>query len=261
MSVYDGESETLFERCLESLTLQSDKPSEFILVIDGPLRPALYNIINSYSENLQVNIYKLDANVGLGAALDFGYQKCRGEWIVRCDSDDFYRPKHFHTLKQLCLVAESNCAVIGSSIEELLHPGFKKVSQRRFPAKVNSFGVVLRDPFAHPAVAIRTSALKTVGGYSGPLYFEDTYLWLRLFKAGYYGLNVDSFLVQMSVSDDFYDRRRGIAYARFEFLAYRRFFRENLLTWYQLFAGAIRLIIRLLPRFVIKYIYKWFLRD
>ena len=261
MSVYNGENEFLFERCLASLSMQIDRQTEFVLVIDGPLRPALWGVIDKYSEILKINVHQLDVNVGLADALDYGYQKCVGDWIVRCDSDDFYQPQHLHLLKQKCLCVPSDCAVVGSSIEELLYPGFKTISLRTYPAKVKTVGASLRDPFAHPAVAIRASALTAVGGYEGPLYFEDTYLWLRLFNAGYYGLNICNFLVQMSVSDDFYERRRGIKYAKFEALAFWRFFNESLLTWPQMFILPIRLMIRFLPRVAFKRVYNLFLRN
>ena len=101
MSVYIREQAALLDRALQSILVnQSVKPSELVLVEDGPLTDGLYHVIDKYRQIFPELIsVKLPQNGGLGNALNAGMKQCRYEWIARMDSDDISLPTRFE--KQL----------------------------------------------------------------------------------------------------------------------------------------------------------------
>ena len=55
MSVYYKDNAEFFDKALESITcLQSVKPSEIVLVCDGPLNSDLYNVIEKYQKKFPI---------------------------------------------------------------------------------------------------------------------------------------------------------------------------------------------------------------
>lgn len=85
MSVYIREQATLLDRALQSILVnQSVKPSELVLVEDGPLTDGLYHVIDKYKQIFpELVSVKLPQNGGLGNALNAGMKQCRYEWIAR----------------------------------------------------------------------------------------------------------------------------------------------------------------------------------
>ena len=87
MSVYIREQAALLDRALQSILVnQSVKPSELVLVEDGPLTDGLYHVIDKYRQIFPELIsVKLPQNGGLGNALNAGMKQCRYELIARID--------------------------------------------------------------------------------------------------------------------------------------------------------------------------------
>ena len=102
MSVYYKESAEYFNLALLSnLVNQTVTPTEMVLVCDGKLTDELENIISIYQEKFSdiLKVYRLEENVGLGKALNYGLSKCTYELIARSDSDDICAENRFE--KQL----------------------------------------------------------------------------------------------------------------------------------------------------------------
>lgn len=119
MSIYIKERATLLDRALRSILVdQTTKPSELVLVEDGPLTEELYRVIDKYKSIFPSFIsVKLPANVGLGRALNAGLNRCRNEWVTRMDSDDISLPTRFE--KQLEYIrAHPDIDVLGCALGE-----------------------------------------------------------------------------------------------------------------------------------------------
>jgi glycosyltransferase involved in cell wall biosynthesis len=260
MSVYSGEKPELFAMSLASIHDQSEQAAEVILVIDGPLGPELSKIIEKYKSVLPLKIYPLEINMGLAYALNHGLSYCNNEWVIRCDSDDYNVTDRFSSLAEMIANASENCAVVSSGVAEREVSSGKLFSVRTFESRVAKIGILLRDPVAHPATALNRKAVLSVGGYAGPLFFEDTYLWLRLLKSGYEFRNSKEILVHMSVNDDYFQRRRGLAYAMWELKAFLQFTSEKLVKPTSAPIVVLRLIFRLLPKRFVTTFYKNLLR-
>ena len=67
---------------------QTVKPSEIVIVKDGPLSPELDAVIENFTQHAPVKIVPLEKNQGLGMALAAGVEHCSYDYIARMDGDD-----------------------------------------------------------------------------------------------------------------------------------------------------------------------------
>lgn len=114
MSVYKKENPEYLDLSLESIERQTVKPSEVILVEDGPITNNLQEIIlnHKYSFGDGFKVIKSPINKGLGDALRLGTKYVSTNWIARMDSDDYSVPDRFE--KQLNLISSRpNLAIVG----------------------------------------------------------------------------------------------------------------------------------------------------
>ena len=90
MSVYHKDNAAFFDRALQSIIEQQTvKPSEIVLVCDGPLNSELDAVISIYQARFPIfNIIRLPQNKGLGNALKLAVENASYELIARMDSDD-----------------------------------------------------------------------------------------------------------------------------------------------------------------------------
>ena len=75
MCIYDKEKESNLKECLDSIFNQTIKPNQVVVVLDGPLRRALMDVLSNY----ELDIYKLKEQKGLTYALNYGLKKCKYE--------------------------------------------------------------------------------------------------------------------------------------------------------------------------------------
>jgi glycosyltransferase involved in cell wall biosynthesis len=87
--VYNSEEDLNY--CLDSLILQKFKDLEVICINDGS-NDGSAAILQAYAaKDSRIRVFSQD-NAGTGAARNLGIRNARGEFIMFCDSDDFYTP-------------------------------------------------------------------------------------------------------------------------------------------------------------------------
>ena len=134
MSIYSKENPLFFERSIRSIWYdQSVRPSEIVLVIDGPLTGKLYDVIDKWREEIGClfKTIQLPKNVGLGRSLNSGLEYCRFGLIARMDTDDVSLPFRFE--KQLSVFKRFNVDVCGSWVGEFVVNDNEIVSYRKVP--------------------------------------------------------------------------------------------------------------------------------
>lgn len=100
-------AEPYLRQCLDSVLAQSFTDYELIL-IDDCSKDGSGGICDEYSmTDNRVNVYHLPANVGAGAARNFGLSKAIGRYIGFIDADDWIEPKMFELLHK---AAQENLA-------------------------------------------------------------------------------------------------------------------------------------------------------
>lgn len=260
LSVYKNENHIFLQEALLSIwDNQVLKPSEIILVEDGGLNSDLYQVLDTWSENLP-NILKripLPENVGLGNALNEGLKHCSYEWIFRMDTDDICTPERFE--KQIEFIKNNPDVDIFSSQITEFEGNIKNITGvKKVPLNDKDIlkFVQWRSPFNHVAVAYKKSVIEAVGGYQHHLLMEDYNLWLRVLAAGYKSANLEESLVWVRAGEDMVKRRRGRAYVKSEW----QFFKLKQSLGFQplvpaLFIFSARALPRILPSSILVKIY------
>ena len=210
-SVYKNDKPKYVKIALDSMLVnQTIKPTEIILVVDGPINTELTNLINSYQEKYN-SIFQpifLERNQGLGNALQIGVKRAKFEYIARMDSDDICLPNRFE--QQLTfLSANPNIDIVSGHIEEFIDNPSHIVGKRVVPLHNNEIYNTLkyRCPFNHVAVMFKKSSVLKVGNYQDWHYNEDYYLWIRMALANCKFANLDQTLCYVRVGKEMYQRR------------------------------------------------------
>ena len=263
MAVYAGESALFLAAALASLRRQQLGARQIVVVEDGPLTPALYQVLDQYQQCLPLKRILLARNQGLAAALQQGLQVCDYELVARMDADDIAVPERF--ARQVAVMqARPELSVLGSYVAEFADDPAQPYALRRVPLGVTALAVAARwrCPLNHPSVILRKTPVLAVGGYEGFRGIEDYYLWGRLLVAGKQLDNLPEVLMQVRAGSDLGRRRGGWVYARRELQLYGVFWRMGFMTWYQALAGVLlRLPVRLMPAWLRAWIYQRAIRS
>lgn len=266
MSLYFKESPSYLNQALSSVWVdQTVRPSEIILVLDGPITKDLTNIIDIWKVKLQesLKIVELKENVGLGNALNIGLKNCSNEWVFRMDTDDICMPDRFE--KQLAFI-ESNPDVVvfgGQVLEFENEPNDFQVlkSVPTTNEEIRLFSQK-RCPFNHMTVAYKKSIILELGGYQHHLFMEDYNLWLRVIGAGYKVANLADVVLYARVGNGMHARRKGLEYIKSEKQLLN--LKKDLKLQNPLYANMlflIRSMFRLMPSALLGKIYNTFLRK
>ena len=235
-----------FKKSMNSIIYkQTIIPKEFIVLIDGPVDPRIFDylrILKRIIKYTNIKIIKYLSNKGLGTVLKDGVIRAKFNLILRCDSDDFSEKKRVETLYNFYL-KNKNFSVIDSKMIE--NYGNKK--RIRFidnENKNNPFFLKLRNTINHPTVLMQKKDILKVGNYENVPFFEDYFLWIKLLKNNYRFAGIDKTLVNTKINLDFYKRRSGFKY----FIHYKNFLKNCLRIN---FISKIEFYILILLRFLI----------
>ncbi|MGZ4490225.1 MAG: glycosyltransferase [Nocardioidaceae bacterium] len=225
ISTYAGDSpEFLREAFASSVQEQTRRPDEVVLVQDGPVPEELAAAIVDLAATSPVPVkhVPIEENLGLGPALDLGLETCTHEIVARMDADDISRPDRFE--RQLPVV-EAGADIVGSGLYEFDASVDEVVGRRTPPTDPAEIRRVIRfrDPFNHPTVVYRKSAVRAAGGYTDMALMEDYLLFTRMVEAGARPANLPDPLVYYRVGAGAYARRGGGRLLRSELALQRRF--------------------------------------
>ena len=253
MAVYGGERPQRLQAALESVwDAQTLRPAALVLVCDGPLGAALDELVQRWQRRLgaRMQLVRLPAARGLGAALQSGALACRQPLMARMDSDDLALPHRF-ALQYARMQQEPQLDMLGGWVAECRDPQSDERGRlRRVPQTHTQIAAFARRrcPFNHPTLMLRRAAVLRAGNYR-PGMLEDYWLWARMLMAGARAANLQEVLVRMRADRDFAARRGGWRYARAELALYRRLHRIGFLSAPAALAqAALRLPARLSPR-------------
>lgn len=259
LSLYYKESRDFFSSAMLSIwNKQYVKPSQIVLVKDGPLTPELDKEIERWKLELGdvLTVVPLESNVGLAAALNQGLHHCQYDLVARMDTDDIAMPERFK-LQIDFMNAHPDVSVSSGSIEEWNFDFSLKISQRVLPLCQDDIVrfAKIRSPISHPACIFRKSVILSVGGYAN-IYPEDHLLWVRVLQAGYQLANIPNVLLRMRTGDDFITRR-GYTFLKGELTSYRMMYQSGFLTFGQFIkVSVLRSLVRLSPDFLKVWLYK-----
>lgn len=218
MSVYYKENPTRFGRALQSnITDQILRPTQLVLVCDGPLNQQLDDVIDIYLHKYPeiMKVCRLNENGGLGNALKFGVEHCDYDLIARSDSDDVCVPERF-ALQIAYMEQHSDISASSGTIDEFDVDPAKPQRIKHMPLDHDSIleYAKKRNPLNHMATIFRKQDVLDVGSYQHLQYLEDYYLWIRLIANGKRIGNVDALLVHACVGNGMVERRGDKRYIK-----------------------------------------------
>lgn len=217
MSVYHKEKAEYLHAAMDSIWNQTVPTDDFVLVCDGPLTGELDTVIDEMKAThpKTLHVIRLEKNGGLGNALNIGMKHCKHELVARMDSDDISRTERCE--KQLMVFRNHSDVSVASGIVEEFTASIEQVEARRVPPETQNEIMAFakkRNPFNHPCVMYRKSAVEAAGGYQDFYLLEDYYLWIRMLQKGSTGYNLQEPVLWMRAGSDMYKRRAGWKYAK-----------------------------------------------
>jgi GT2 family glycosyltransferase len=225
LAVWGGDDPAFLRDAFSSTVQdQTRRPAQVVLVQDGPVPDELAGTIRDLVAESPVRVDHLvmGDNLGLGPALDRGLAACEHEIVARMDADDVSLPTRFE--KQVPVV-EAGADIVGSGLLEFGSSVGEIVGRRTPPTDPDEIRRVIRfrDPFNHPTVVYRRSAVQAAGGYTDMALMEDYLLFARMLDAGARPANLAEPLVCYRVGAGAYARRGGRQLLRSELAVQRRF--------------------------------------
>lgn len=220
ISIYFKEQPEHLNQCLESIwDKQTFKPTEIILVEDGPLTPELDHTIEMWKVKLGdvLRIIQLPENVGTGKAKNIGLEACNNEIVCIVDTDDISVSDRFE--KQIKILSnDPELAILGGQIIEFIDDISSPSGMRNVPLTNLELRQYAKkqSPFNNMTIAYRKNMILEAGGYQHHLWMEDYNLFLRVIARGYKVQNLQDVLVYARIDNGMHGRRKGFQYIKSE---------------------------------------------
>lgn len=217
MSVYYKEKSEYLRTAMESMFKQTFPTNDFVLVCDGTLTDALYDVIKKFKSEYPavINVLQLPQNVGLGCALDEGIKHCKNELIARMDSDDISLPERCE--KQIRFFEnDEELSIVGTNIDEFWDDPKDIKCSRVVPTEPEEIRKKIGriQPFNHPTVMYKKSEVIRCGGYGKIKRKQDRDLFSRMINMGCKARNINESLLLFRSNADNYKRRKSWTYCK-----------------------------------------------
>lgn len=247
MSVYEKDNPPYFKTALESVFNQTIKPSEVVLVVDGPVPDAIMQVIDDMSAlHKYLKVLHLKENMGHGKARRFGLDNCAYDLVAIMDSDDISVPDRFEKELQ-CFEKDKDLSVVGGYIWEFENDVENVIGIRKVPLEDSEIKQYLkaRCPFNQVSVMFKKSHVNKAGGFLDWYCEEDYYLWLRMYLSGCKFKNLPDNMVYVRMNHDSYMRRGGVKYFKSEAALQIYMYKNKII-------GLVRLICNISIRFMVQ---------
>lgn len=196
MGVYNPRNPVRFLRAVHSIIGQSLTDWELLLCDDGSDASHTGVIRRAARLDSRIRVLRSEENRGLAHALNAGIRQAAGEFIARMDDDDLSEPNRLQVQVDF-LRSHPQYHFVGANaqlIDDYGVWGFQRMPER---PQVKDF--LFNSPFIHPSVMFRRQTLLHCGGYSTAeevRQCEDYELFMRLYRRGYRGYNLQAPLLQ-----------------------------------------------------------------
>ena len=196
MGVFNPAKKKLFYRAVKSIIKQNFKYWEFIIYDDGSKEEYIKRIQQAVQLDERIIYIRSDQNHGLAYALNECINHASGNYIARMDDDDISKPDRLRKQYEF-LETHPQYQWVGSNAELIDSQGVW--GYQKMPEIPYEKDFLFNSPFIHPSVMFRKEILLQNGGYrccKNYLYCEDYELFIRLYKNGGRGYNMQEPLLQ-----------------------------------------------------------------
>lgn len=176
------------EELLESLTQQSERNFEVILVEDGSQTPC-NAVAERFKDRLELSYYAIP-NGGPGHARNYGAKQSKGDYLIVLDSDCILPPGYIQAVNRE--LEETNADAFGGP--DRASDSFTDVQKAINYAMTSFFttggirgGKKKMDKFYPRSfnMGIKADVYRALGGFSKMRFGEDIDFSIRIFKGGY----------------------------------------------------------------------------
>lgn len=183
--------EDTVKESIESVLNQTYSNLQMIIVDDGSTDRSC-DIISSINDS-RVELYPSSQNRHICYATNSGFEKVKGSYLARIDSDDVWYPDKIerqmeflasHPEYRICFswidLIDENGRNINHEQEPLL-----KMFEKNFQGQTDSLRYFFFEGncLSHPSVLMETSLMKEIGGFSpGYMQSHDYDYWVRIAK-------------------------------------------------------------------------------
>lgn len=230
MGIYNQQNKEQLTAAIQSVLNQTYHNFEFIIYNDGS-DADVSEFLRKYSAvDERIQFIDNPVNRGLAYSLNSCIHVARGKYIARMDGDDICMPRRFQVQYEY-LEQHTEAAFVGCNAELLDGHGVWGV--RKMPEYPEAKDFLRYSPYIHPTVMIRKSVLEEMEGYcvaKNTLRCEDYELFMRLWRFGYRGCNLQQILFVYREDRSSYQKRK-MCYRIDEMrLRYRNFKELHLLS-------------------------------
>lgn len=190
-----------------NITLESFVKQSFsdwnLIVIDDASTDTTWDIIMSWQQ-MERRIHGLQNETNLRVALTMnkGIELVQSPYFARVDSDDVLLPDHFEKIIHF-LDTHSDIDLSGSQVITIDGNGQfrRKWNYETDPIWIKS-SAIFACPFLQSSVVMRTSVIKSVGGYRPDMeLIEDYDLWIRILQK-YKAANIEDYTIQYRIHEN-----------------------------------------------------------
>lgn len=239
------------QEALDSLYVQTYQGFKIILCDDGSKDDTLKIAEENAKKHENVIVIKNEHNMGLNYTLNHCLEYADTEFCARMDGDDTCHPTRFE--KEIKFLDEHpEYAIVSTTMHHFDEMGIFRTGMASGEPKPSDYpkGV----PFNHAPCMIRTSAYKTVGGYSVSgklLRQEDYHLWLKMYEKGFRGYMLNEPLYNMRDDRNAYARRNWISRRNEAYVKYLACKMLHLPFWYYMYCLK-PIILYIMPQWLYK---------
>ena len=261
MSVYAGDSHLLFKEAVESVLNQTQQAGSFIIAVDGPVGDKIEKVLIGLSSESTIKIIRCAKNLGSGVSKKVAIAEASTEYVAVMDSDDICVRNRFEI--QMAVLSDTKIDVVGGWIEEFQErPGdiglIRKVPLS--PDEIWSYGK-WRNPCNHVTLMFKKESYDLIGGYSNALACEDWEMLSRMLVGGLNIYNVPNILVHCRAGTNMVARRRTSREILGSSRSFWQMYKNRYFSLVHVFAHIlVRVILRVLPSNLTKFVYKNLLR-
>lgn len=208
MSVYNQKKPEQLEAAIQSVLKQTFTDFEFIIYNDGSDEETSARLQKYIDVDKRIRLIEDEVNRGLAYSLNACIDVARGKYLARMDDDDICDPDRF-MVQYDYLERHKDIALVGCNAKLIDDKGVWGI--RQMPEYPDEKSFLRFSPFIHPTVMIRREVLEATNGYNASketLRCEDYELFMRLWKEGYKGYNIQLDLFSYREERTSYKKRK-----------------------------------------------------
>jgi glycosyltransferase involved in cell wall biosynthesis len=168
MSTYNNEKSV--GACIESITQQTFKNFEFLILDDGSTDNTYEIIQKKKLADDRIKIFRNDTNLGLTKSLNILINKTNAPLIARQDADDISTPQRFE--QQIASIEKYDLDFCTTRAK--IMKSNKVIPKLSFylPKKII---INFKNPFVHGTLLIKKQSIYEIGLYDEDFYFSQDY--------------------------------------------------------------------------------------